>query len=70
MGAIEATVRAAFYYGFTCTVVSDACATKDLTLNNITVPASQVHISFLAALGPVYADIKDADDILDTITSS
>ena len=67
---VDATVRAAFDYGFTCTVVSDACATKDLTLNNITVSASQVHISFLAALGAVYADIKDADDILDTITSS
>lgn len=67
---VDATVRAAFDYGFTCTVVSDACATKDLTLSNTTVPANQVHIAFLAALGAVYADIKDTDEILGIITSS
>lgn len=65
---VDATVRAAFDYGFACTVVSDACATKDLTLNNVTVSANQVHISFLAALGAVYAGIKSADDILNTVT--
>lgn len=67
---VDATVRAAFDYGFTCTVVSDACATKTLSLDSITVPAIHVHTSFLAALGAVYAEIKATDDILATIMAS
>ena len=30
---IDTTVRAAFYFGFKITLLQDACATRDLTIN-------------------------------------
>lgn len=62
---VDATVRAAFDLGFECTIAQDACATKDLTFDSLTVPALQVHAAFLAALGSVYATIRTTDAILD-----
>jgi nicotinamidase-related amidase len=47
---VDATARAAFDFGFATTVLHDACATLDLTINDITVPAAQVHAAFMAAL--------------------
>lgn len=66
---VDATVRAAFDLGFTCTIVQDACAAPNLTFNGETIAARQVHGSFLAALGAVYAKIRTADDILEGIAA-
>ncbi|MDD2899973.1 MAG: cysteine hydrolase family protein [Desulfuromonadaceae bacterium] len=66
---VDATVRAAFDLGFTCTVAQDACAAPNLTFNGETIPARQVHESFLAALGAVYAKIRTTDEILESITA-
>ena len=66
---VDATVRAAFDLGFTCTVAQDACAAPDLVFNDETIPARQVHGAFLAALGAVYAKIRTTDAILDGITA-
>jgi nicotinamidase-related amidase len=66
---VDATVRAAFDLRFTCTVAQDACATLNLTFNGETIHARQVHGSFLAALGAVYAKIRTTDDILESITA-
>jgi nicotinamidase-related amidase len=65
---VDATVRAAFDLGFTCTIAHDACATLNLTFNGETIPARQVHGSFLAALGAVYASIRTTDAILEGIS--
>jgi len=54
---IDATVRAAKDMGFNVTLVADACATRDLDFEGSTVPAKQVHNSFLAALKNTYATI-------------
>lgn len=62
---VDATVRAAFDYGFNCIVAHDACATRELTFNEVSVPAKQVHASYMAALGAVYALIKGVDEILE-----
>jgi len=67
---VDATVRAAFDYGFTCLVAHDACATKELTFNGITIPAMQVHASYMAALGAVYAQVKGVDEILDNMAAA
>ena len=66
---VDATVRAAFDLGFTCTIAQDACATLDLIFNGETIPASQVHGSFLAAMGAVYAKIRTTDAILEGIAA-
>jgi nicotinamidase-related amidase len=54
---IDATTRAAKDYGFNCLLIGDACATRDLEINNETVKAKDVHNSFLAALNSFYAKV-------------
>lgn len=67
---VDATVRAAFDLGFSCIVTHDACATRALSFNGIDVPAAQVHASYMAALGSVYAQIKGVDEIIGNITTT
>jgi nicotinamidase-related amidase len=54
---IDTTVRAASDLGFTCVVVGDATASKDLTHGNVTVPAAQVQAAFLAGLSGLFAKV-------------
>ena len=54
---VDTTVRAAMDYGYKVSVVADACATMDLTMNGETIPAETVQKTFLAALDGVFADI-------------
>ena len=61
---IDATVRAAYDNGFSCTVLHDACATKNLEFNNMMIPAQSVHHAFLAALQPLYANVTSTKDFL------
>lgn len=61
---IDATTRAAFDLGFNCTVVADACATRDLQFQGRTVNAADVHASFMAALAVPYAKIVTTEEIL------
>jgi nicotinamidase-related amidase len=61
---VDATVRAAFDLGFACTLVHDACATRQLAFNGVVVPAMQVHASYMAALGAVYARVKIVDEVI------
>lgn len=57
---IDATTRAAFDHGFTCTVISDACATRDLQFQGRTIAAGDVHAAFMAALAVPYAEVVTA----------
>lgn len=61
---VDATVRAAKDFGFECTLISDACATKDLIIDDQVVKARDVQNSFLAALNYFYARVLKADDFL------
>ena len=45
------------------TLLHDACATKDLTFGGVTVPASQVQASFVAALQGMFADVIATADL-------
>jgi len=64
---VDATVRAAFDYGYECIVAGDACATRDLVNGEITVPALHVHNAFLAALGAVYAKVQTTVELIKRI---
>ncbi|WP_026840371.1 cysteine hydrolase family protein [Citrifermentans bremense] len=64
---IDATTRAAFDLGFNCTVVADACATRDLQFQERTVKAADVHASFMAALAIPYAKIVTTQEIVHQI---
>ena len=61
---IDATTRAAFDLGFKCTVVEDACATRNLAFKGETVPAWAVHGAFMAALQGIYAEVVSAQDVM------
>lgn len=61
---VDATVRAAKDFGFNCTIISDACATKDLEVESKNVTAKNVQIAFLAALNYYYSIIKDTEEYL------
>ena len=63
---IDATTRAAADYGFRCTVIYDACATRDLQFGDTLVPAEQVHASFMSALGFAYAKVISLQTFLST----
>jgi nicotinamidase-related amidase len=60
---IDATTRAAFDLGFRCRLAHDACATRALTFGGQTVPASQVHTAFVAALHGLFANAATTRDI-------
>ncbi|NQU53565.1 MAG: cysteine hydrolase [Bacteroidetes bacterium] len=60
---LEAGTRAAHDLGYKCTVVEDACATRDLTFSENTVPAKQVHYSTLATLKN-YAKVVSLEEFL------
>lgn len=61
---IDATVRAAYDLGFTCTVLHDACAARQLEFNHMVIPAQSVHFAFLAAMQPTYATVLSSEDFL------
>lgn len=61
---VEATVRAAADFGFECTVLHDACATKDLSFNGMTVKAQQVHAAYLAGLSYGYAKVISVNEYI------
>ncbi len=61
---IDATTRAAVDLGFDCTVIHDACATRDLSFGDQAIAAAQVHGAFMAALTPLYAKVLSAEEFL------
>ena len=61
---VDSTTRAAKDFGYTCTIIGDACATKDLEINSEIVKASEVQKSFLAALNYFYASVITTSQFL------
>ena len=64
---VDAAARAATDFGFDCRIAQDACATRDLNLDNKIVPAPEVHTAFLAALNGTYGKVLPADAIMDEL---
>jgi nicotinamidase-related amidase len=61
---IDTTVRAAKEHGFTCTLIVDACTTRDLKFKNKLLPAQTVHTAFMAALEGMFATVVSTDEYL------
>ena len=47
---LEGATRAGHDLGYECTVIKDACATRDLKFDDVIIPAKHVHYSTLATL--------------------
>ena len=52
---VDATTRAANDLGYNCTVIHDACASRELEFNGVSIPAEQVHAAYMASLQFAYA---------------
>ena len=63
---IDATTRAASDFGYRTKVVHDACATRELEFNGVTVPAAHVHHALMSALAFGYASVLSTDEYLAT----
>lgn len=61
---IDTTVRAAFDLGFACTLLHDACATREQVFGGQTVPADEVQAAFMAAIGSVFATVVSTDEYI------
>ena len=61
---IDATTRAAFDLGFSCTVIEDGCATRDLQFKGETIKADKVHAAFMSALSAPYARVLGTADFV------
>ncbi|MCP4727004.1 MAG: cysteine hydrolase [bacterium] len=61
---VEAAVRTAHDMGFECILIEDACATRDLTYQERTISAEDVHISTLNTLNRRYAEVIDTKTFL------
>lgn len=66
---VDATTRAAFDLGFSCSLAHDACATRALAFGEERVAAAQVHAAFVAALGGLYAKVQSAAAIAAELAS-
>jgi nicotinamidase-related amidase len=62
---VEGTARAAADYGFDCTVIGDACATRDLKYEDKTIPAEMVHLSTLSTISYAYGRVMDTAQFLE-----
>ena len=67
---IDTTPRAAFDFGFRNTVIHDACATRDLAFEGLTIPAPHVHGAFMAALGMRYARVLSLEEFRQAFTET
>lgn len=64
---LEATTRAASDLDFKCTVIDDACATRDLNYGGVIVSAKNVHYSTLSTLNGTYAKIETTMEFLNKL---
>jgi nicotinamidase-related amidase len=61
---VEAATRAASDLGFSCILIKDACATKDLKFDDVVIKAEDVHYSTLSTLWN-YATIESTARFLE-----
>lgn len=54
---IDSAARSAFDHGFGVTVIADACASRDLEFDGVTVPATAVHAAYMSALDFAFATV-------------
>ena len=60
---VDTTVRAAKDLGYQVTLISDACATKDLEWQGEKIPAEIEQNVFLASLNQKFATIMTVEDL-------
>ncbi len=54
---VDTTVRSAMDHGYSVDLIADGCATRDLTIGDITIPAETVQMTYLASLSGTFANL-------------
>lgn len=67
---VDATTRAAKDLGFSCTLIHDATATRDLSFAGVQVPAVLVQAAFTAALGYICNAVEDTERVVRTLSGA
>ena len=67
---VDGITRAAADFGYTVTVIHDACATRDLEFNGKVIPAAHVHDAYMASLAFGYAGVVSAQEYLQAQTAA
>lgn len=62
---VDSTARAGKDLGYRVTIAEDACATRDLILQEQKVPAQEIHQAFMAGLSYYYAEIKTSQQVIE-----
>ena len=61
---IDATIRVARDLGFKCSLIENACATKELIYQEHIIPPEHVHFSFINALNGYYSNVYTAQEFI------
>ena len=61
---IDTTVRACKDHRLKVTLLEDACTTKDLAFQGKVIPAKTIHISFMAAMNGMFANVITTEEYL------
>lgn len=64
---IDTTVRAAQNFGFSVTLLEDACTTKDLVWHDTEIPAETVHNTIMASLNGVFAQVLPTNQYIENM---
>ncbi|BBE15973.1 isochorismatase [Aquipluma nitroreducens] len=64
---VDTTTRAATDLGYSCTLIADACATRDLVFNDQKVKAADVQIAYMAALNGTFAQVISTDQFMESM---
>ena len=64
---VDSTARAGKDLGYRITIAEDACATKDLILQEQKIPGPEIHRAFMAGLSYYYAEIKTSSQLIEQI---
>jgi nicotinamidase-related amidase len=64
---IDTTTRAAADHGFQCVLAHDACATKALSFEGVSVSAAQVQAAYCAALNGLFAGVLSVEAVCATL---
>ncbi len=66
---IDTTTRAAADLGYACTLIADACTTRDLVFDGKKVQAEQVQTAYMAALNGSFAQVISTEHFLTTFST-
>ena len=64
---VDTTVRVARDYGYSCTLIEDGCATRDLIWRGVKVNADTIHSVYMASLNQKFANVMTSTEFYENV---